>query len=107
MTSRDGYLQSVLDWASATDAVLAVIQTGSLARRDDSADEYSDLDIEIISSDPDTLARDDGWLRQIGPLITVLRLEADGDQRWPTRLAIYRGGVKIDFTVAVSNGWNG
>lgn len=100
MTSRDGYLQSVLDWASATDAVLAVIQTGSLARRDDSADEYSDLDIEIISSDPDTLARDDGWLRQIGPLITVLRLEADGEQRWPTRLAIYRGGVKIDFTVA-------
>ncbi|MCP2839638.1 aminoglycoside 6-adenylyltransferase, partial [Salmonella enterica] len=67
---------------------------------DDSADEYSDLDIEIISSDPDTLARDDGWLRQIGPLITVLRLEADDDQRWPTRLAIYRGGVKIDFTVA-------
>ncbi len=100
MTSRDDYLQSVLDWASATDAVLAVIQTGSLARQDGSADQYSDVDIELISSDPDTLARDDGWLHQIGALITVLRLEAGDDQPWPTRLAIYRGGVKIDFTVA-------
>lgn len=100
MTLRDKYLQSVLEWASATDAVLALIQTGSLARQDDSADEYSDLDIEIISSDSDALARDDGWLHRIGPLITVLRLEAGNDQPWPTRLAIYQGGVKIDFTVA-------
>lgn len=100
MTSRDEYLQSVLGWARTTDAVLALIQTGSLARRDGPADEYSDLDIEIIGSDPDTLARDDDWLRRIGPLITVLRLDAGDDQPWPTRLAIYQGGVKIDFTVA-------
>lgn len=100
MTSRDEYLQSVLDWAGATDAVLALIQTGSLARQDGSADEYSDLDIEIICSDPETLATDDDWLRQIGPVVTVLRLDAGHDQPWPTRLAIYRGGVKIDFTVA-------
>ncbi len=100
MTSRADYLQSVLDWASATDAVVALIQTGSLARQDDSADEYSDLDIEIITSDSDALVRDDGWLHRIGELITVLRLEAGNDQPWPTRLAIYRGGVKIDFTVA-------
>ncbi|MCA7085320.1 aminoglycoside 6-adenylyltransferase [Cupriavidus cauae] len=100
MTLRDQYLQSVLAWAGATDAVLALIQTGSLARQDDSADEYSDLDIEIISSDSDTLAKDDDWLHRIGPLITVLRLEAGSDQPWPTRLAIYQGGVKIDFTVA-------
>ncbi|BBH12399.1 aminoglycoside 6-adenylyltransferase [Chromobacterium haemolyticum] len=91
-------LENAIAWAQQRPDVDALILTGSFARDDGSVDIHSDLDLEIISPDPAALATDDGWLRDIGPLITVLRL-GEG-QAWPTRLAIYADGVKIDFTLA-------
>ncbi|KMN83798.1 hypothetical protein VK98_01175 [Chromobacterium sp. LK11] len=91
-------LQSATAWAHSRPDVDALILSGSFARDDGSVDIHSDLDLEIISPDPAALAADDGWLRDIGPLLTVLRL-GEG-QAWPTRLSIYADGVKIDFTLA-------
>jgi len=101
-TRRDDVLASILSWAGAREDVAAVIQTGSLARSDESADAFSDIDLEIIAHDPRLLAEDDRWLSAIADLVTVLHLEQDDG--WPTRLAIYDGGVdggvKVDFTLA-------
>lgn len=97
---RDAILQSIIQWAAYAQDVLALIQTGSLVRADGSADEHSDLDIEVIALCPEALAADNGWLGQIAPLITVLPLGPDATQRWATRLAIYAGGVKVDYTLA-------
>ncbi|WIM12733.1 aminoglycoside 6-adenylyltransferase [Enhydrobacter sp.] len=94
---RDRILASILDWAEAHGDVVAVVQTGSLARNDGDADAWSDIDLEIIVRDPVSLADDDGWIGTIADLVIVLRLEQDG---WPTRLAIFEGGVKVDFTLA-------
>jgi len=91
-------LDNAIAWAQSRTDVDALILTGSFARDDGSADIHSDLDLEIIGPAPTTLADNDGWLRDIGPLLTVLRL-GEG-QAWPTRLAIYADGVKIDFTLA-------
>lgn len=91
-------LNAAIAWAQQRPDVDALILTGSFARIDGSTDIHSDLDLEIIGPNPAALAEDDGWLRDIGPLLTVLRL-GEG-QAWPTRLAIYGDGVKIDFTLA-------
>ncbi|MCS3806740.1 aminoglycoside 6-adenylyltransferase [Chromobacterium alkanivorans] len=93
-------LDNAIAWAQSRTDVDALILTGSFARDDGSADIHSDLDLEIIGPTPTMLADNDGWLRDIGPLLTVLRL-SEG-QAWPTRLAIYADGVKIDFTLAGS-----
>ena len=91
-------LNAAIAWAHSRTDVDALILTGSFARDDGSVDIHSDLDLEIIAPAPAALADNDGWLRDIGPLLTVLRL-GEG-QAWPTRLAIYADGVKIDFTLA-------
>lgn len=95
---RAELLRSIVSWAEGSEVVMALIQTGSLARRDKLADAFSDLDIEIITTDPTVLAAKDDWLSAIGDVITVLHL--DEDQEWPTRLAIFGSGVKVDFTLA-------
>lgn len=95
---RDGYLAAIVAWASRCNQVEALIQTGSLARQDCSVDSWSDLDLELITLDVDALIDDTQWLHEIGRVITVLRLE-DG-QEWPTRLVIFSGGIKADFTLA-------
>ncbi|CAG9168569.1 aminoglycoside 6-adenylyltransferase [Cupriavidus respiraculi] len=97
---RDAHLQRVIAWAEHEDNILALILTGSLARNDGTADALSDIDIELIARHPARLAADERWLGEIGELITVLRLNADDGQEWPTRLAIYSPGVKVDFTLA-------
>lgn len=95
---RDKILDAIILWGRRSSHVEALIQTGSLARRDDLADNLSDLDIEIIATDPTVLANNDGWIREIGDVITVLHL-GEG-QKWATRLTIFDGGVKADFTLA-------
>ncbi|KRR29395.1 aminoglycoside 6-adenylyltransferase [Bradyrhizobium retamae] len=97
---RDGLLTSIIKWSEKSDIVHALIQTGSLARADGTADDLSDVDIEIITSKPSSLGVDDSWLHQIGDLITVLRLNPEDGQEWATRLAIYSEGVKVDFMLA-------
>lgn len=100
MKSHDERLEAIVKWAKDADGVQALIQTGSLARNDNSADVFSDIDIEIITSSPEILMNDDQWMNEIGELITVLRLDPDIDQEWATRLAIYSDGVKVDFMLA-------
>lgn len=88
---RSHLLEKIHQWATITDNVRALVQTGSLVRADGLADEFSDIDIEIIAREPQLLAVTDGWIGAIGEIITVLHLEAEGDQQWPTRLVIFEG----------------
>ncbi|MDC9596642.1 aminoglycoside 6-adenylyltransferase [Xenorhabdus anantnagensis] len=99
MQPRDNCLTAIIKWAENADNVQALIQTGSLARKDNSSDDLSDIDIEIITSDPALLMKDEQWMHQFGELITVLSLDPDEHQKWATRLAIYNSGVKVDFTL--------
>lgn len=97
---RRKLLDSICRWASADDNVRALVQTGSLARKDGFADQFSDLDIEIIARNPACLETEDAWIRTIGDAITIMHLGKDEDQDWTTRLVIYEGGIKTDFTLA-------
>ncbi|OHU76583.1 aminoglycoside 6-adenylyltransferase [Mycobacteroides chelonae] len=88
-------LEKLVAWAAETDAVRAVIVTGSAANGDDHV--LSDRDIELYAPDPDDLADDDSWWSDLGEVLVVERLE-DEDTGYPTRLIYYAGG-KLDFTL--------
>ncbi len=97
---RSELLASIRAWATVQDDVRALVQTGSLVRRDGLSDEFSDLDIEIVARDPATLIENDAWIHEIGNPITILHLDAEDSQEWSTRLVIFEDGIKVDFTLA-------
>ena len=103
MEDPDVLLATILDWARDDPRVTGVLQTGSRARRR-RVDEFSDLDIELIGPGRDSLGSDDSWFHSFGDVMVVLPLENDDgpedEASWPTRLVVYAGGRKVDFTLA-------
>lgn len=97
MTS-DELLEKIRDWARSNDNITAVIMTGSRSRNDNMLDEFSDLDLELIAENRELLSLDDSWFRLFADVWTTLAL--DEGQENPTRLVIYDGGHKVDFTLA-------
>jgi aminoglycoside 6-adenylyltransferase len=91
-------LDEIAAWARANPNITALVLTGSLARPGHHPDEFSDLDLELIAKDPGLLSGDGAWLHQFAPIWTMLAL--DEGQPYPTRLVIYEGGLKVDFTIA-------
>jgi aminoglycoside 6-adenylyltransferase len=90
-------LASLLKWARKDSNVIALIQTGSAARSDGRTDSFSDVDIEIIARDPQKLLLDDSWFVDLGDVWITMRFD---DVRYPTRLVVYDGGAKLDYTIA-------
>jgi aminoglycoside 6-adenylyltransferase len=95
--SLEALLASVLEWAQRDDNVLALITTGSTARADGRRDEFSDLDVELVTRDPQQLLDDDAWFEAFGEVWVTMRFD---ELDYPTRLVVYEGGSKVDFTVA-------
>ena len=87
------YLEPIVNWARAEDAIRAMVITGSLARFDGSTDGYSDLDAQIITTDIGRYTADDSWLDDLGEV--WIRFPLYEDQ--PYRLVWFAGGVKVDF----------
>ncbi len=86
-------LKPLLEWARGVDHIRAVVVTGSLARADGSADEYSDLDAQLITRDIERLTRDDSWLDSLGEVWIRFPLSRSVSYR----LVWFAGGRKVDF----------
>ena len=85
--------EHILAWAQAEEPVRAVAITGSLGREDGTADQWSDLDVQIIARDSARYTRSDDWLRVIGEVWVQLPPGPDDD----FRLVWFAGGRKADF----------
>jgi aminoglycoside 6-adenylyltransferase len=94
----DQLLAEIVGWARANANITALIRTGSHEHAHSQPDEFSDLDLELIARDAGLLKSDMDWLHRFAPIWTMLAL-GDG-QPDPTRLVIYEGGLKVDFTLA-------
>lgn len=86
-------LKKAVKWASGEEPIRAVVITGSQARADDSIDEYSDLDIQIITLDIEAYTADDSWLDGLGEVWIRFPLFEDV----PYRLVWFADGYKVDF----------
>jgi predicted nucleotidyltransferase len=60
----DQFLNDVTNWASAQSDILALALIGSYAR--DAATETSDVDLVLISSNPERYLQDSDWVQQFG-----------------------------------------
>jgi aminoglycoside 6-adenylyltransferase len=92
-------LRWITDRASGNDAIRALVVTGSVAAG--TADEWSDLDVEMFTRHPARLLDDDQWYAAFGEVLVV---EALPNPDWyPTRLVHYVDG-KIDFAITPADG---
>ena len=93
----DNYLeleQRFADWALTQAAIRAVIVVGSRARLDHPADEWSDLDLVVFTSDASQYLNDALWLDTFGQARVVISSSfGQSDREW---LALYENGCKLD-----------
>lgn len=86
-------LERVLEWARQDDYIRALVLTGSLARDDGTTDEFSDLDVQVITADVKRFTSDASWHDTLGEVWIRFPL----NQNAPFRLLWFRGGIKVDF----------
>lgn len=101
MESPASLINKIISISLLDPRIEAVILTGSRAREQD-ADSYSDIDIELIGHGTTEIFKQKSWINQFGePLVALhlLNLEEDAPD-WPTCLVIFKEGRKVDFTFA-------
>ncbi len=85
-------LDRFLAWVRPRPDVRAVIVVGSRARTDHPADAYSDMDLVVVSTDPDRYLSETDWLKALGtPWLTFLEKQAVGkglERRVPFEVAL-------------------
>jgi aminoglycoside 6-adenylyltransferase len=87
--------RKALAWAESRADIRVVLLIGSRARRDQRADELSDLDLVLFTTDIQAYQTAPDWLDDFGKLwVSVKEPRSDG---CPEYLAVYEGGSKLDF----------
>ena len=85
-------------WAETCSDISAAIVVGSRARVDHPADEWADLDIIVVTTDPERYLSTIDWLESIGkPLLTFLEPTATGGQI--ERRVLFEGMLDVDFSI--------
>lgn len=91
-------LNKFLDWAQQEDVIRAMILTGSRARNE-AVDFLADYDISLFVTDASTYTANNAWLENFGNTwVVVSDTILVNDKQYPTRLVIFEGGIKVDFT---------
>lgn len=85
-------------WTETCSDISAVIIVGSRARADHPADEWADLDVIVVTADPERYLSTVDWLESIGkPLLTFLEPTASGGQM--ERRVLFEGMLDVDFSI--------
>lgn len=95
---RRGILNKIIQWMNSEEKVRVALMTGSFADRS-ATDDLSDYDISLFCSDAQKLIENDSWLANIGGVWVKLpeKYQLLG-ATIPTRLVIFEGGKKVDFS---------
>jgi aminoglycoside 6-adenylyltransferase len=93
----DELLHEITEWADARADVVAAVLTGSRAADGTAVDEFSDLDVELFTTDPSLYVGTD-WLDELGWVMVCLPFDDEGDG-YTTRLVFFTDGVKVDFQI--------
>jgi aminoglycoside 6-adenylyltransferase len=91
-------IERFVRWAQDQRDIRAAFVIGSRARADHPADQWSDLDIIVVATDPERYLSSAGWLENIGtPWITFLERTATDDEM--ERRVLFEGGLDVDFAL--------
>lgn len=96
--TRNKKLEQILAWADNNDDIRTVLLTSSLTNPDAPRDDFSDLDIELVTRDLQKLINGDSWLSSFGKVIAkVAENEEVFDGKHAMRMVLYDDYVKVDF----------
>ena len=88
--------QRFVAWARTQPDVRAAVVVGSRARSDHPADTFSDLDLVIVTTDPDRYLSGSDWLEPLGtPWLTIVEKQAVGEGL--ERRVLFEGALDVDF----------
>ena len=91
-------LEKIVEWGRKEEAIKALILLGSRASHHP-VDHYSDYDISVFCDNSTPYTETEGWLSQFGPVwVCVKEKIVREGKTFPTRLVIFEGGVKVDFS---------
>lgn len=101
MKNTEEMLNKIIDWAKDEEAVRGVIIVGSRALQEPT-DDLADFDISLFVKDTKPFVEDDSWISKIEKVwVYSPDKYVWHDITTPTRLVIYDGGVKVDYSL-----WN-
>jgi aminoglycoside 6-adenylyltransferase len=94
----EGLIQRFVKWAETRVDIRAAIVIGSRARVVEPADDWADLDIIVVTSDPEHYVGSAGWLENIGTaVLTFVEPTASGGEL--ERRALFEGMLDVDFSI--------
>jgi aminoglycoside 6-adenylyltransferase len=94
----DLLIERFVKWADDCPDIRVALIVGSRARSDHPADEWADLDIIMVTIDPQLHLSSTDWLKNIGnPLLTFLEPTATGDEL--ERRVLFGGMLNVDFSI--------
>lgn len=98
MAAVNDVLDKIIEWGAREEALRALLLVGSRAVREP-ADHLADLDIGVFATDFTPYLNDDTWIGQIArPWVYSPDQFYFHDTPVPTRLVIYAGGTKVDYS---------
>jgi aminoglycoside 6-adenylyltransferase len=98
MSEADRILSNILSWAEREESIRVLILEGSRALSTP-FDELADFDISVFTKSQESYTQDDLWLTAIGEVWVGVSDKYDwGSDTIPTRLIIFKDGVKVDFS---------
>ncbi len=93
--SMDALEQRFVAWAETRDDIRATIVVGSRARTDHPADEWADLDVGFLTTDPRCYLESADWLQEIAPVWSWY-----ADPEGVTRHVLFAGGFDAGLAPA-------
>jgi len=97
-TKYDVIIQNFLRFSQACEDFRAAAIIGSRARTEKSADEFSDLDMLVLSNDPEKHIDNNDWVSEIGEVhITFVETLPLGNGK--ERRVMFSGALDVDFAI--------
>lgn len=91
-------LTRLTQWARTQEDIRLALVVGSRARVDHPADEYSDLDVVLVTTLPQRYLSTADWVADLGSVwLTFVEPTAQGGLE--ERRVLFEGGLDVDFTV--------
>lgn len=91
-------LEKLTEWGKREKPIKALILVGSRASRQP-VDAFSDYDLSVFCDADESYTESDGWLSQFGNVLVCVKekIVCEG-KTFPSRLVIFEGGIKVDFS---------
>ena len=105
-TLRSKWLESLDAWADVREDIRAVVVVGSLGRGENQpADEWSDVDLLFITTNPQKYTKNNTWMVEIGPFWAGVLPPGETFGDWmPVHcgFSTFEGGMNADFLILSS-----